>query len=177
MQLRDLLLRTLVKPVWVAGEAKIETWTCPACGRDVERTSPAWKGIWFTATPDEVTGLCSRVHRTHTRKGGPLAPTDAEAHPGPGDEWVPVVAVERPTDAEGPPAAFVALVPPHGVAFVLDADAGSYELRRLRGLAPSDLVGAHAAAALDGERLGAVPVDAVELDGDTAVRFSPPLPV
>jgi hypothetical protein len=155
VELRDVLARTLVRPAWEASGPKIETWTCRACGRRVERTSPAWKGIWFAAGPDEVVALCARVHRAHDRKGVPVA---VDEEPLGDDAWVPIVAV----DAGDPPPSFVALVPPAGVAFVLDGDA--YELRRLDELRPGDLVGPRAAARLGGDVIGRIPVASLDLD-------------
>ena len=167
MELRDALLRTFVKPAWVAGPPKVERWTCPACGRGVDRTSPAWKGIWFTAEPGEVTALCSRTHRTHDRRGNPLA-DDA---PAAGDDAVPIVAVEPGPRLDGAPRSFVALVPPHGLVFVLDAGGDTYEVRRLR-RAPgaSDLLGSRPAG-LPSDAVGAVSVADVRFeDGLGAVR-------
>ena len=165
MELRDLLLRTVVRPAWVAGGPKVETWTCSACGQDVERVSPAWKGIWFAATPGEVVALCARTHRTHDRTGAPL-PVEEDAD---GEGGVPIVAVDESDDG-APPRSFVALVPPAGVACVLDGDA--YELRRLAELRPGDLVGPGAAARLDGEVIGRVRVEDLDLDLDLrAIRL------
>ena len=169
MALRDVLLKTLVLPVWTAGEAKVETWTCSACGREVDRISPAWKGIWFAAGPDEVVALCARTHRAHDRKGAPVAP----GAPDEGEDWIPITGV----DGEGGlPRSFVALLPPTGVAFVLDPEGRAYELRRLDELAPSDLVGTAPATALEGEVVGSVAVDDLEFDagrhGPVAVRFA-----
>ena len=166
MRLRDVLLRTFLLPVWLPGPPKVERWTCPACGRDVARVSPAWKGIWFTAEPGELTALCSRTHGTHDRRGSPVPAADPMVSV---EDGIPIVAVDPGADPAGPPASFVALLPPHGVAFVLDADAGRYELRRLRDLAPSDLVGARAAS-LAGEPVGRVAVSDLTFDGLRAVR-------
>lgn len=165
MELRDVLVRTFVRPVWVAGPPRVERWTCPACGRDVDRTSPAWKGIWFTAEPAEVTARCARTHRAHDRKGRPLPEEERPL----GDDAVPIVAVDVATPG-APPSSFVALWPPHGVAFLLDADGGTYEVRRLRALATSDLIGPRAAA-LPGDVIGRVAVGDVRFeDGLGAVR-------
>ena len=166
MELREALLRTFVKPVWVAGPPKVERWTCGACGREVERVSPAWKGIWFTAEPDEVVALCARTHGQHGRKGEPL-PTDEVPS---GDDAVPIVAVDSGSWPDGPPASFIALMPPNGVAFVLEPDGAAYEVRRLAELAPSDLLGARAAS-LPAQVLGRVAVSDVRFDeGLGAVR-------
>lgn len=83
-----MLLRTFVKPVWLPGPPKVETWTCPACGRDVERTNPARHGIWVTAEPREVVALCSRTHGGHDRMGQPPPADDDEAVEV-DDEWIP----------------------------------------------------------------------------------------
>lgn len=169
MELRDVFLRTFVRPVWMAGPPKSERWDCPACGRSVGRTSPACKGIWFTAEPAEVVALCARTHRAHDRKGHAL-PDDEDPV---GDDAVPIVAVDPGSSPGAPPRSFVALFPPHGISFVLDADADGgdrYELRRLRELAPSDLVGARAAR-LSGAVIGRVAVEDVRFEaGLGAVR-------
>lgn len=164
MELRELVLKTLVRPVWVAGDPKVETWACPACGRDVERVSPAWKGVWFTAGSDEVTALCARTHRTHDRKGVPVAAGDDAAAEA--EDWIPIVAV----DGDDRPRSFVALIPPHGTAFVLTPAGDAYEVRRLQELAASDLVGRRAAT-LPGEVVGTVGTDELQFDGDAAVRL------
>ena len=168
VDLRDVLLRTFVRPVWLPGPPKVERWMCPACGRDVDRVSPAWKGIWFTAEPAEVMALCARVHRQHDRRGNPLPVEELPV----GDDAVPIVAVDRGGDGHDrrPPSSFVALVPPHGVAFVLSPDGSTYELRRLAELAPSDLVGPRAAS-LAGDVIGEVAVAGVRFEeGLRAVR-------
>ena len=167
MELREALLRTFVKPVWLPGPPKVERWTCPTCGREVDRVSPAWKGIWFTAEPAEVIALCSRTHGVHDRKGRPLPDDDVEL----GDDALPIVAVDTRDGSVDVPASFVALVPPHGVAFVREADGRGYELRRLRRApAPSELVGARAAS-LPADVIGRVAVDDVLFeDGLGAVR-------
>ena len=170
MELRDVLLRTFVRPVWLPGPPKVERWRCPACDREVERISPAWKGIWFTAGPDEVTALCARTHRAHDRRGQPL-PADEDLAGV--EDWVPIVAVEPgPDHGDGPrPSSFVALLPPAGVAFVLDRTADAYVLRRLEALAPSMLVGAGAGAQrLEGELIGRVAATGLRFDGLRAVR-------
>ena len=166
MELRDVLARAFVKPVWLPGPPKVERWTCPVCRRDVDRVSPAWKGIWFTAGPVEVTSLCARTHRGHDRHGRPLTADERPA----GDDAVPIVAVEPASAPMMPPASFVALLPPRGVAFVLDPDGTAYELRSLRDLAPSDLVGTRAAS-LSGDVIGRVAVADVRFDDELrAVR-------
>ena len=167
MELREVLLRTFLKPVWLPGPPKVERWTCPACAREVDRVSPAWKGIWFTAEPAEVLALCSRTHGTHDRKGSPLPEDDVEL----GDDALPIVAVDVRGARTDRPASFVALVPPHGIAFVLEADGLAYELRRLqRPPAPSDLVGSRAAS-LPADVIGRVAVDDVRFEeGLGAVR-------
>lgn len=168
MALRDVLLKTFVLPVWVAGPPKVEQWTCPACAAEVDRISPAWKGVWFTAEPGEVTALCSRTHRTHDRKGQPFPVDEPLAGV---EDWIPIVAVDAAPG--GPPVSFVALLPPHGVAFVLatdgDDDGTAYELRRLEELAASDLLGPRAAS-LRGEVIGRVAVEEVVFDDLRAVR-------
>ena len=163
MELREVLLRAFLKPVWLPGPPKVERWRCPACGRDVERTSPAWKGIWFTAEPAEVLARCARTHGQHDRHGDPLPIEEVEV----GDDALPIVAVEPAADPEGPPRSFVALAPPPGILFVLDADAGTYELRRLhRAPAASDLVGSKSAS---------LPADVIGRLAVEEVRFEPGL--
>ena len=167
MALRDVLLRTFFLPVWVPGPPKVEAWTCPTCGRDLQRVSPAQKGIWFTAGPDELLALCARTHGVHDRKGRPLAVDEDALAVAEAEDWIPIVAVDAAPGGDAPPDSFVALVPPHGVAFVLDGT--GYRLRRLRDLSPSDLVGPRAAS-LEGDVIGRVDVADVEFDGLRAVR-------
>jgi hypothetical protein len=158
VHVREVALRAFVRPVWVAGPPRVETWTCPACRREVERVSPAWKGIWFTASDGEVTALCSRTHRTHDRAGQPLAVDDVPL----ADHQVPIVAVEAdPDDRHGPPSAFVALVPPAGRSYVRRGD--EYEVRELDELSPSDLVGSRVAS-LSGRIVDRVAVAEVTFD-------------
>lgn len=165
MELRDALRRTFVKPVWLPGPPKVERWTCPACDREVERVSPAWKGIWFTAEAHELTALCARIHGRHDRRGDPVVVEE----PVVGDDAVPIVAVDPGPADGGPPRSFVALLPPHGVAFVLDQGAATYELRRPSELSPSSLVGQRAAT-MAGEVIGRVAVADLRFDGSRAVR-------
>ena len=147
-----ILAKSFVLPVWVAGDPHVERWTCPACGREVERTSPALKGIWVTAKDDERTALCARQHGAHDRKGRPLPATD-DARPPVDDVWIPLIARED--------GSFVALVPPAGLELVPTAVGDGYRVRALDELNPSDLVG-HAPT--HGRELGVVGPEAVRVD-------------
>jgi hypothetical protein len=64
-----------------------ETWSCPACGRDVEvETVPTYlrmHGGWLPPGPVELVALCAREHGVHRRDGSPqreLEPADPLAH-------------------------------------------------------------------------------------------------
>jgi hypothetical protein len=148
-----IFARTFVRPVWVAGAPHVETWSCPACGRSIERRSPAVKGIWVTAMPSERTALCARQHGAHDRKGRVLAADEPQAVGGDDDVWIPLVV-----RGDG---SCVALVPPAGLELVPVDGGRGYLVIALDELNPSDLVG-HARTG--GHELGVIARDAVRVD-------------
>jgi hypothetical protein len=154
-RLGRLLARTFVEPVWVAGPAHVETWTCASCGREIVRTSPAVKGLWVAPTPAERTALCARQHGVHDRHGIVVADLD-EASAASADDEVPVV--ER---ADG---SLVALVPPAGLELVPDADGDGYLVLDRADLRPSDLVGGAAPDPGSGPIVGHLAIDAIRTD-------------
>jgi hypothetical protein len=135
------------------------------CGRAVDRSSPALKGVWFTAVPAERIALCARQHGAPDRRGHPVvAGTDRTT----GDVRSDVPLIER---ADG---ALVALVPPHGVELARAED-GGYDVFELDELRPSDLVGT---VGRHGRWIGSVDDQAVRRDAEgravsiEAVRLS-----
>ena len=186
MALGGSVRRWVLEPVWVADpEPKQESWTCPACGRAVWRTSPAWKGIWFAPVPTDLVTRCARQHAAHDRHGRPFeAPEGVLA-------WAPVVGLEEQAALDDPAArrvpvvaldddgGFVALLPPAGLRVRPAAEDGSGALvvEALDDLQPSDLVGRSSRA---GRPLGRVPAGSLVVeDGSIDARalrdaLSPP---
>ena len=110
-----------------------ETWTCPACGRDVEieatPQSMKARGYWMPPSERELVAVCARQHHAHRRFGGPLVPpepTDPELR------WRPFLRLDG--------GVLLVLSPPAGFG-LRPIDGDRYEVVRLDHLEASDLVG------------------------------------
>ena len=171
MALGRTIARWLFLPVWTAAPPKREEWTCPACGRTVWRTNPAWKGIWFVPSELELTGRCARQHGAHGRRGGELPADDG------GAVWAPAVDVAEVAALGGrvpvvrlDGGRVVALLPPAGL--LLSPVGDGLEVEVLDDLAPSDLVGGDGGH-LRGRPVGRIDVTALDDEGVDAAALAP----